>query len=44
MNIYKDELLEKLEHKYGDLDNDRGCYSNNIWLSTASIKEIIESC
>lgn len=41
MSIYKDELLEKIEEKYGDLNNERGCYSDGVWLSISSIVEII---
>ena len=40
------ELLERIEVKYGDLDNIRGCYiSTNKgyeWLSIANIVELIK--
>lgn len=34
------ELFEALEGKYGDLDDDRGCYIGNEWLS---VKQIVET-
>lgn len=42
MNINKEELLEALKKKYGDLNNDRGCYVNGRWLSIYDIVKIIE--
>lgn len=44
MNINKEELLSELKRKYGDLENDCGCYVNNKWLSIYKIVEIIEEC
>lgn len=44
MYIDKQELLELLELKYGDLDNECGCYVNGSWLSIADIVELIEEC
>lgn len=41
--ISKQELLEKLEEYYGDLDDAGGCYAGNgEWLSVERIVEIIE--
>jgi hypothetical protein len=46
--IDKNELLEMLEKKYGDLNDDGGCYvvTNNghEWLSINAIVEIINDC
>jgi hypothetical protein len=40
------ELLERIEVKYGDLDNTRGCAISTDkgyeWLSIANIVELIE--
>lgn len=37
----KNEVLKRLkelmEKKYGDIDDDRGCYVNGRWLSLAAI-------
>jgi hypothetical protein len=48
MCIDKGELLELLENKYGDLDNECGCsvFVNGEyeWLSIKNIVDIIESC
>lgn len=44
MNINKEELLNELKRKYGDLDNDSGCYVNGKWLSIYQVVEIIEEC
>jgi hypothetical protein len=40
-------LKEMLEHKYGDLDDDCGCYLRNEfgepeWFSVAAIVELID--
>lgn len=42
--IDKNELFKILEQKYGDLENDRGCYTNNRWLSIVRIIECINEC
>lgn len=46
--ICKQELLELLEQKYGDLTDECGCsvYVNGEyeWLSVADIVRIIEAC
>lgn len=35
-------LLLEMEEKFGDLDNEGGCYLNNgEWLSIANIVELI---
>ena len=41
-NEILNKLLEKLERKYGDINDDRGCYVNGRWLSIAQIVAIIE--
>lgn len=43
MQIDKEELLNMIEEKYGDLNNDRGCFCNGTWLSIYQIIEIINS-
>jgi hypothetical protein len=46
--IDKSELLERIERKYGSLDNDGGCYCHGDngfeWLSVAAIVRLIEMC
>ena len=48
MFINKDELLEAIENKYGNLNDSCGCsvYHNGeyVWLSVADIVEIINDC
>ena len=48
MFINKDELLELLEEKYGDLTDNCGCSVSTEngweWLSVAGIVDIINSC
>ena len=48
MFINKEELLEALERKYGDLTNDCGCSVSTEngwkWLSVANIVDVINSC
>ena len=48
MYIDKDELLELLERKYGNLSDTGGCYVSTEqgyeWLSVANIVEIIKQC
>ena len=45
MYIDKDELMELLEEKFGDLDNNGGCYlTNGTWLSIKQIVNTIEEC
>lgn len=41
MNVNKEMLLKELKRRFGDLDNDSGCYNNGRWFSIASIVEII---
>lgn len=41
MGIDKNKLLDALEEKYGDLNDNCGCYVNNEWLSVKQIVEII---
>lgn len=48
MFVNKEELLEALERKYGDLTDDCGCsvYTDNgyEWLSIKRIVDIINDC
>lgn len=48
MFISKEELLEAIERKYGDLTDECGCSVFNgedyEWLSVKDIVNIIESC
>lgn len=48
MYINKDELLELLEKKYGNLTDTCGCnvFVNGeyVWLSVADIVDVIEEC
>jgi hypothetical protein len=45
-NYILQEVLDRIEAKYGDLNNERGCsvYTENgyVWLSVADIVQIIE--
>ena len=46
--IDKEELLEALANKYGDLNDTGGCSvyvgGDYVWLSVADIVEVIENC
>lgn len=46
--IEKEELLELLEKKYGDLNDECGCsvYVNGdyVWLSVKDIVDVINDC
>ena len=42
--ISKEELLNKIEEKYGDLRDNTGTYLNGEWLSIYQIVSIIEDC
>lgn len=49
MYIDKDELLELLEARFGNLKDDYGCYIVNAdgeheWLSVKAIVDIIDDC
>lgn len=48
MFINKEELLEALERKYGDLTDNCGCSVSTEngwkWLSVADIVDVINSC
>lgn len=44
MLINKEELLRRLEEKYGNLSDDSGCYVNGEWFSLESIVCLIEEC
>ena len=48
MFIDKEELLEAIERKYGNLDNERGCTvfvnGDYEWLSVKDIVDIINDC
>ena len=42
--INKEELLEMLKERYGDIGDICGCRCNGEWLSLANIVEIINEC
>ena len=42
MDAYK--LKEKIEEKYGSLDDESGCYINGEWLSVKDIVDLIDEC
>lgn len=46
MLISKEELLEKIESRYGEgsLTNELGGYVNGEWLSIKNIVDIIDEC
>ena len=48
MYIDKYELLEVLKNKYGNLDNNGGCYvlvnDEYVWLSVADVVAVIDEC
>lgn len=48
MLISKEELLEAIERKYGDLNDERGCSvcvnGGYEWLSVKDIVDIINDC
>ena len=44
MYIDKEDLLNLLKDKYGELGNDRGCYINNTWFTIYDVVELIEEC
>lgn len=42
--ISKEELIERITEKYGEINN-RGCYTTNgTWLSTQEIVDCINEC
>lgn len=45
-NAILQEVLDRIEAQYGELDNERGCYistdNGHAWLSVANIVDIIE--
>ena len=46
--IEKEELLNAIERKYGDLNDEGGCYVSTDngyeWLSVKDIVDVINSC
>ncbi|MBR6892530.1 MAG: hypothetical protein IKN15_04775 [Bacteroidaceae bacterium] len=38
------ELKDKIEAKYGSLDDESGCYVNEEWLSVREIVDLIDEC
>lgn len=38
------ELKDKIEQKYGSLDNECGCLVNDEWLSVKDIVDLIDEC
>ena len=45
-NVVLQEVIDRIEAKYGDLTDERGCYINtdsgHAWLSVAEIVDIIK--
>lgn len=45
-NVILQEVIDRIEAKYGDLTDERGCYvstdDGHAWLSVANIVDIIE--
>ena len=37
-------LKQKIEEKYGSLDDERGGYVNGEWLSVKDIVDLIDEC
>lgn len=44
MALDVDKLKEKIEDKYGDLDDEIGCYVNHNWLSVKDVVDLIDEC
>lgn len=44
MALDVDKLKEKIEDKYGDLDDEIGCYINNNWLSVKDVVDLVDEC
>lgn len=44
MALNVDKLKEKIEDKYGDLDDELGCYVNHNWLSVKDVVDLIDDC
>lgn len=44
MALDVDKLKEKIEDKYGDLDDEIGCYVNHNWLSVKDVVDLIDDC
>lgn len=38
------KLKDKIEEKYGSLDDESGCYVNDEWLSVKDIVDLIDEC
>ena len=38
------ELKDKIESKYGSLNNEQGCLINGEWLSVKDIVDLIDEC
>ena len=44
MALDVDKMAEKIENKYGDLDDEIGCYINNNWLSVKDVVDLVDEC
>lgn len=42
--MFTEELKEKIENKYGSLDDECGCYIGNTWLSVKDVVELVDEC
>ena len=38
------ELKDKIEATYGNIDDESGCYVNGEWLSVKNIVDLIDEC
>lgn len=38
------KLKDKIEEKYGSLDDESGCYVNGEWFSVRAIVNLIDEC
>lgn len=41
MVVYKEDLLELIKERFGDLNNNSGCYLNGVWFSIYEIVSVI---
>ena len=44
MALDTDKLKDKIEAKYGSLDDESGCYVHSEWLSVKDVVDMIDDC
>lgn len=46
MNLVVDveELLEAIENRFGDMDDECGCYVNGQWMSPKDFAQMVVNC